>query len=80
MPGVFQAYNERGGRTLSTVLKPCPFCGCVAGLTKEKIGYMKWITGCTTESCRGYWRESPLYDNPEEAVEAWNRRANDENA
>ena len=53
-------------------LKPCPFCGGKA----EMLNYSdnEWLVHCTV--CDGMverWRETE-----HEAIEQWNRRANDE--
>ena len=59
-------------------LKPCPFCGGVAYMSKWVYGYF----------C-GAWHEKdcilndsvmPDYEYEEKAAEAWNRRANDADA
>ena len=52
-------------------LKPCPFCG---GRKFSKFGWSDqyWIT------CTGCETEGPSGETPDEAIEAWNRRAADE--
>jgi Lar family restriction alleviation protein len=52
-------------------LKPCPFCGrkgCPPSLTKADVDWF-----CI--SCNECYTEGPMKDTPEEAAEAWNRRA-----
>jgi len=56
-------------------LEPCPFCGKAAKLQQG----LTWLIGCDTRGCIGY-RPYSLdrdYDTADEAVAAWNRRAND---
>ena len=56
-------------------LKPCPFCG---GKAKTVVIYNgKWRTQCrNNECCASHIR---AYTTKDESVEAWNRRAKDEN-
>lgn len=60
-----------------TELKPCPFCG---GKAKSRVDYKKetetyeWIVECIICSARTGFRKEL-----EDAVEAWNRRANNGN-
>lgn len=61
-------------------LKPCPFCGSPAELRETHrvpTGY-NYTPRCTVTSCAG--RLSKLWMNKEDAISAWNRRVNDENA
>ena len=55
-------------------LKPCPFCGSLARM-------WKWGAGHTVIECVNYdvdiHRVSIQGDTEAEAVDAWNRRAND---
>lgn len=60
-------------------LKPCPFCGCGEAGTKWHSGY--WSVRCgynhdstQSEHCFQDWGE---FATEKEAVEAWNRRADD---
>lgn len=55
-------------------LKPCPFCGGRAILRRDSSGcYVKCNNGmCKVMSTTWY------YDKEDEAITAWNRRANDD--
>lgn len=59
-------------------LKPCPFCGGEAEKKKyffqHKLVYVVMCGGCGSRS--------PMFleEAKERAIEAWNRRANDENS
>lgn len=55
----------------TNVLKPCPFCG-----EKAKHVYFKF-TDTHSVLCRNCGAESYEFGTEEEAIEAWNRRAND---
>lgn len=60
-------------------LKPCPFCGSTAELRETHrgpTGY-NYTPRCTVTSCAG--RLAKLWMNKEEAISAWNRRANNDN-
>jgi Lar family restriction alleviation protein len=57
------------------VLKPCPFCGGEAVLIDN--GYFTDVS-CKNFHCRG-WADDLMFKTKEEAIEAWNRRANDGN-
>lgn len=61
-----EAEDENAPKPEEPVLKPCPFCGGEAGITA--VGW-RWTIKCDT--C---YVETELYETPEEAVEAWNRR------
>lgn len=58
-------------------LKPCPFCGGEASVTKTRSH--EWIIGCDStygSACPGYvWKCAPVYFTKELAVKAWNRSA-----
>ena len=63
---------EEGGDTVE--LKPCPFCGAEAHMWKWNYGVAiecKEWNADTHQVCIKARRE-------EDAIEAWNRRANDE--
>ena len=57
-------------------LKPCPFCGAKGNVSYNLIhGY---IPHCTNEFCM--LNESEYgFETENEAIEAWNRRADDGN-
>ena len=70
---------------MSNELKPCPFCGGEAEICShyfEEEDMTLWQARCKE---RPYAVEHPCYtadsfisfDNKEQAIEAWNRRAND---
>ena len=52
---------------IDEVLKPCPFCGSKAILAKPYT--RTWIV------CADCLAETSTYTTIEEAIEAWNRRA-----
>lgn len=55
-------------------LKPCPFCGNIPELTVDNIcDELNYQVSCTHCFARTY-----LETSEEEAVEQWNRRADDE--
>ena len=69
-------------------LKPCPFCGAEANLTEVRFVALKplYIVECsactarigrtkeTYQTSKGYTH----FNNKEDAIEAWNRRVNNE--
>ena len=58
---------------MATELKPCPFCGGTVSVVKvNNIWYRVCCDDCPCEMGR-YWFHSRA-----EAIEAWNRRAEDE--
>lgn len=60
---------------MSEELKPCPFCGGEAHIKEVVSACEKLYTvGCSDSECMGYetWLLKPTVD---EAVAAWNRRA-----
>ena len=55
-------------------LKPCPFCGGEAILLEDwKDG--NFIVGCANNDCIARPSGIPSFDNAEQAVKAWNTRA-----
>ena len=65
--------------TLHYRLETCPFCGAEANLEKEEFGCR--IAAKHEEGCYLYGHEimdalHKYYKTPEEAMQAWNRRAN----
>lgn len=77
-----------------TELKPCPFCGGKAVLfqipyntTEELHKHPKWFwnnpgwwtIGCETDGCiANFNHEMMLFLGSKQAVDAWNRRADDD--
>ena len=76
-------------------LKPCPKCGAKAFLSRDVIDgmfFMGWSVGCPRyclyDGIHGHTEETPEeehyncfgFTTKEEAVEWWNRRAEDGNA
>lgn len=53
-------------------LLPCPFCGSETYLYEAKDYY---ALGCENIGCHGNWTHSRVYETKEEAIEAWNTRA-----
>ena len=66
-------------------LKPCPFCGG-EGKIRFDIGdyrtgeYRGYYVQCGNldVNCLASWISGGCFSTKEEAIEAWNRRANDE--
>lgn len=54
------------------ILKPCPFCGGT-DLTIRKGKYM-WMVVCNNADCNAY---GGCKHYKKDAIEAWNRRAED---
>lgn len=54
-------------------LKPCPFCGGEADVVDNEVFV---DVSCRNHRCRG-WADTLMYDSKNEAIEAWNRRAED---
>ena len=54
-------------------LKPCPFCG--GGAVVIDNGCFVDVS-CKNFHCRG-WEDILMFKSKEEAIEAWNRRAED---
>lgn len=63
----------------SPALKPCPFCGRPAEIMKHTyLSRPAYTVGChivQSDVCHATVRATTLYDSPEEAAAAWNRRA-----
>ena len=64
---------QMGGLTMAE-LKPCPFCGCTA-IINHKEAIEAWIVECSNNSCPASYMIGNYYDTENEAVEVWNRRA-----
>ena len=68
-------------------LKPCPFCGSDAELQTDVrfprnmcVPKRAYEVFCTNYDCIIGRVDERYYTNKEEAIKAWNRRANDEKA
>lgn len=57
-------------------LKPCPFCGRKAWIIDTGNYYPRAFYRIVCQSC--CTMQGKLYDTQEESIEAWNRRANDD--
>lgn len=63
---------------MSEELKPCPFCGNTKMLVYEekgRFGFTEWIVECDSHYCACQPTAHDSYQTKEEAVEAWNTRA-----
>lgn len=58
-------------------LKPCPFCGGEA--TIYTVVWGRYVVGCETGKCycNTMTHDLPIFIDEQEAIEAWNRRADD---
>lgn len=58
-------------------LKPCPFCAGECRIVKTSWGYCPQCQGRDDDGvwCHMHVLPLPSYNTPEEAAEAWNRRA-----
>ena len=56
-------------------LKPCPFCGGEARV--ERDSFSGSYVGCLNDECLGFLGLGWIYETEEEAIDAWNRRANE---
>ena len=73
-------------------LKPCPFCGGEAKLTKLSVSYnagypiyngIALVVKCGNCGCFSPYKRGTIHGNfrqneEDKAIEAWNRRASDE--
>ena len=70
-------------------LKPCPFCGGVNVTVKQDstmvCGHRYWFIShsmpsgeCPLTDTWGWWHSRPKFTTKEKAIEAWNRRAGEE--
>lgn len=58
-------------------LKPCPFCGSKQVEVRQiKDG---WSIGCATTNCLCQWWFTRQFTDKEQAIKAWNRRADNDN-
>lgn len=55
-------------------LKPCPFCGDVYIMVRMTTNGM-YSVGCNTLNCIALHSTGKTYRSYDEAVKAWNRRA-----
>lgn len=79
--------NVEGGKVNMSVevdLKPCPFCGGIAELSEETVcfGHGEFITKhyVVCDSCHAQTKSFPEYYEKDPiglAVDAWNKRSND---
>ena len=60
----------------ASLLKPCPFCGGKAILKKPGRRSLSYWAKCAGEKCQVHPQTDYKY-TPEEAIEAWNRRAHE---
>ena len=58
---------------MATELKPCPFCGGEAMIIVLPHARKRFVK-CKNQCCE----QNTNFNTREEAIEAWNRRANDE--
>lgn len=66
---------EEGGR-MSEKLKPCPFCGGEAE-SKSSVDIFGH-EGFFSVLCRKCYARTDYYETEAEVIEAWNRRADEE--
>ena len=59
---------------MRTEMKPCPFCGG-EGYYAKGVDSGLYMGGCLNKECRGYVMNDIKRGRPEEAIEAWNKRA-----
>lgn len=57
-------------------LLPCPFCGGEARVGRNIFSGL-FHAGCSNDECLGFSGLGWTYKKEEEAIEAWNRRANE---
>lgn len=58
-------------------LKPCPFCGKIPILFENKFDLKNVLYGYYCSGDEFHSCEIGYFKTPEQAKEAWNRRAND---
>ena len=62
---------------MNSDLKPCPFCGSKQVEVRQiKDGLS---IGCNTTNCLCQWWFMRQFTDKEQAIKAWNRRANNDN-
>lgn len=57
-------------------LKPCPFCGSEAVVQKSN-SFCPYRPGCMEPICCGFFGDRIPYKNKQDAIDAWNRRADE---
>lgn len=73
-----KAIKEWNSRSVTEPkLKPCPFCGDTY-IRPHIIKGGSYTIGCNTLNCVGLHCEGKLFKSETEAVNAWNRRAKDD--
>lgn len=58
-------------------LKPCPFCGEIPTVVHDTQGYESYDIQCVNGEC-SCMPVTWCYPTQEEAIEAWNRRAGEQ--
>lgn len=65
-------------------LKPCPFCGCEAKVKEYEVmdadgdERNAWGIACSNHKCIAFETDLVSFLSLGEAIEAWNRRADDD--
>ena len=63
---------------MNSELLPCPFCGNTNIMVHEeegKYGFTEWVVYCDSHYCACQPTAHDSYQTKEEAIEAWNTRA-----
>jgi hypothetical protein len=63
-------------------IKPCPFCGSKAKLVQHEEEYcrhveLRYDVSCTNKNCYLYGGAEWYFYTPEEAINKWNERKNE---
>lgn len=66
--------NGAGTKQSGVELEPCPFCGGEATFVDAGSG-LNYYVGCADDSCCGFAEVGWAFKTREEAVAAWNTRA-----
>ncbi len=77
-----QSSEGRSGESQLPDLLPCPFCGKDAALTNVRMANHTFRVGCYNEFCgvrstTDYYGSRTQPSTAQEAIEAWNTRAED---